>query len=180
MEFEREPGGGFLQDFSQRSHFLAGEMAETFGVVLIRERGEFRRQAPPLRRQRKRLRAAVPEVGLAHHEVLGDEPVGELRHRSARKPHRFGDAARRRRLIAIEHPQEHPFGDGDVLGRKLAREALRDVVRHLAQPVADMVGEFRDFRHGAIPGDLLLTRKLHDYGFLVNRFPAPPSRFFSR
>src|SRR3546814_1674003 len=80
---------------------------------------------------------------------LAGQAFGQLRDRASGHAETIGQFARRQRLVVVQLAQRHPLRDGHPTRRQLQAEGVGDLVRDVAQPIAEMGVERAD--HGDAP-----------------------------
>jgi hypothetical protein len=90
------------------------------------------------------LKTAVGSLAAAYSKFFRGESFDQFRNGSARHIQLLGNLTRIQSIRVEQHAQDDPLGNGHAVGFDLGFKGVGNVVRHVPQPIAQMVFQIAD------------------------------------
>jgi len=113
-----------FENGEQLGLLLRRKVTKELTIVLIRTFCQNRYELSPRGGQPNDLVTPIRSLGSTMDQIFGDEPIEQLRDRSACQADFIGDAAGIQPLGIKEGPHDDPFRDGDAARLKLEPEGV--------------------------------------------------------
>ena len=114
-------------------------MPEEFSVVAVREPRQFRHQRAAGRGERKFLVTPIFRDRYACSNALAESRSASLEIAPRVMPSRSASALGTVDVLLVKFTQHHPLRHGYLARRDFQAEGMRDLIGHVAEPVAEVV-----------------------------------------